>query len=314
MRNRRGSEGASLAFLDIITCGFGAIILLLIITKPVPDDTDFVERQRDLSSSIMNVAQQVAALQFQLRSLESELIAIPDPAEKRQSTDQRILQSISTAENELQELKSSNAALEVVKKTLLETSITQTTAPEQRDPEVGGIPVDSEYVIFIVDTSGSMYQIWNSVVDVINRVIDSHPKVRGFQIMNDNGNYLFESTRRKWMPDTPRSRENVKNALERWRSFSSSSPVEGLEIALRTYARKREKIAIYIFGDEYTGSSYDEVIDTLNRLNLNQTTGQPRVRVHGIGFLTQSLGSKRYSVLMRNVVERNRGAFLGLPN
>ena len=35
LRNRRGIEEFSLSFLDVISCGFGAIILLLIITKTV---------------------------------------------------------------------------------------------------------------------------------------------------------------------------------------------------------------------------------------------------------------------------------------
>ena len=93
---------------------------------------------------------------------------------------------------------------------MVTASIRETTTPKQRDPEVGGIPVDSEYVIFIVDTSGSMMEIWDYVVDVMDRVIDIHPKVKGFQIMNDNGNYLFASTRRQWLPDNPRVPQKCK--------------------------------------------------------------------------------------------------------
>ena len=35
MRKRRGIEEFSVSFLDVICCGFGAIILLLMITKTV---------------------------------------------------------------------------------------------------------------------------------------------------------------------------------------------------------------------------------------------------------------------------------------
>ncbi|MEE4281605.1 MAG: hypothetical protein V2I41_06660, partial [Pseudomonadales bacterium] len=35
MRQRRGIEEFSVSFLDVICCGFGAIILLLMITKTV---------------------------------------------------------------------------------------------------------------------------------------------------------------------------------------------------------------------------------------------------------------------------------------
>ena len=40
-----------------------------------------------------------------------------------------------------------------------------------------GIPVDSEYVVFIVDTSGSMKDIWNKVTRHIENVINIHPTV-----------------------------------------------------------------------------------------------------------------------------------------
>lgn len=310
-KSRNRNETESLAFLDIITCGFGAIVLLLLISKPVPDDTDFAVQDVDLGASIQSAAAAVAALQTTLQGLRTELSEIPDPA--KQTVDHEVDRSVAEARNTLQELQSSNDALEIVQKSMVTASIRETTTPKQRDPEVGGIPVDSEYVIFIVDTSGSMMEIWDYVVDVMDRVIDIHPKVKGFQIMNDNGNYLFASTRRQWLPDTPASRKNVKNGLRHWQSFSNSSPVEGLEIALRTYGSKRNKISIYIVGDDYTGSSYDSVINTLQRLNINKTTGEAKVRVHSIGFLSP-YGSNRFPTLMRAVVEQNRGAFLGLPN
>ncbi len=310
-KKRRSGEGESLAFLDIITCGFGAIVLLLIISKPVPDFIDFVEQDVDLSGAIERAAESVAMLSAQLEGLRTALSEVPDPAS--QTVDIHVDQSIESARQQLKELQSSNQALEIVQQTLTTTSILETTNPSQRDPEVGGIPVDSEYVIFIVDTSGSMIEIWDRVIDVMYRIIDIHPQVRGFQVMNDNGNFLFESTRRKWLPDTPRSRQNVKASLSIWQSFSNSSPVEGLETALKLYGGKREKLSVYIVGDDYTGSSYDEVIRVLRRLNFNQSTGQPKTRIHSIGFLSQH-GSDRYSTLMRNVAERNRGAFLGLPN
>lgn len=309
-RQRKGSDTESLAFLDVITCGFGAIILLLLISKPVPDETDFFVEKVDLSASIETAAAAVAALQTALQELRSELAVIPEAA--KQATDPQLGQSVAAAKTELEELQSSNQALEIVKESMAVASIRETTAPRQRDPEVGGIPVDSEYVIFIVDTSGSMMEIWDYVVEVMDRVIDIHPKVKGFQIMNDNGNYLFGSTRRQWLPDTSNSRRNVKNGLRHWQSFSNSSPVEGLETALRTYGKMNEKISIYIVGDDYTGSSYDTVINTLERLNIDRSTGKPAVRVHSIGFISQ-YGSDRYSTLMRSVVEQNRGAFLGLP-
>ena len=46
--------------------------------------------------------------------------------------------------------------LSLVQSTLNQASIKPEKRQNIRDEEVGGIPVDSDYIIFIVDTSGSM--------------------------------------------------------------------------------------------------------------------------------------------------------------
>lgn len=310
MRKReRGTEIFSLAFLDIITCGFGAIILLLLITRPIPVEIDETHENVGLQSAIETLLTTIARQRAELASLNQPEREIVEP---QSDTSASLDASIKEVSESLSELKIANQGLQSVINSLKNMTIKTTTNPENRDPEVGGIPVDSEYVIFIVDTSGSMGEIWDRVIDVIYRVLDIHPKVKGFQVMNDNGIYLMDSTRRKWIPDTPSSRKNIKNLLSLWISFSNSSPVEGLEIALKTYANRKDNISVYIFGDDFTGASYDKVIDTLKTLNTNKSSGQPIVRVHGIGF-TSEYGSARYGTLLRYVTERNRGAFLGLP-
>ncbi len=311
-RKKRETEVFSMAFLDIVTCGLGAILLLLLITKPIPVEIDIAKVSVNLQSAIENVRLTVAKLKAELALTDSP--KSDNAGAESQDIDTSALdKSIDEAQRQLSELRNSNQGLEVVKTSLKNVTIRVATSPEKRDAEVGGIPVDAEYVIFIVDTSGSMDEIWGQVIDVINRVLDIHPKVRGFQVMNDNGIYLIDSTRRKWIPDTSRSRESIKRLLETWTSFSNSSPVEGLEIALKTYAANKDRISVYIFGDDFTGSSYDLVIDTLKSLNTSKSTGEPIVRVHGIGFIS-GYGNKRYATLLRFVTERNRGAFLGLPN
>src|SRR3546814_5029389 len=56
---------------------------------------------------------------------------------------------------------------------------------------VGGIPVDSEYIIFVIDTSGSMQSIWPEVVRTLDMVLNAYPKVKGVQIMSDMGEYMY---------------------------------------------------------------------------------------------------------------------------
>src|SRR5262249_50279801 len=44
---------------------------------------------------------------------------------------------------------------------------------------VGGIPVDSEYVIFVIDTSGSMQENhWPQAQKIMQEILDIYPKVK----------------------------------------------------------------------------------------------------------------------------------------
>ena len=149
-------------------------------------------------------------------------------------------------------------------------------------------------------------------MEVMNQVLDVHPQVSGFQVLNDDGGYLVNAYRRKWIPDTPRRRRSILDLVRSWNAFSNSSPVEGLETALRAYGKRQEKVSIYVFGDDYTGSSYDGVLETLQRLNFDPIAGESRVRIHAVGFISEN-STERYATLMRELTRSNDGTFLALP-
>jgi hypothetical protein len=185
---------------------------------------------------------------------------------------------------------------------------------------VGGIPVDSEYIIFIIDTSGSMFSYaWPRMLQELQNTLAIYPRVKGIQVMNDMGNYLFPSYRGKWIPDTPGRRDIIVQNLRGWSIFSNSSPVEGIEAAIRTFAAPDKKISIYVFGDEFTGPSITQVIDTVDRLNRVDSQGNRLVRIHGVGFPTQFSRAPhlqgtgiRFATLMRELTHRNGGTFVAL--
>ena len=64
MAKRRGPEEFSLSFLDVICCGFGAVILLLMITKTV--------QPQIIEASTVNLEGLVADLQQQLFEIRGE--------------------------------------------------------------------------------------------------------------------------------------------------------------------------------------------------------------------------------------------------
>ena len=310
-REKRRSETFNLGFLDVITCGFGAIILLIIIVKPIPVESIIDGKDSEILEQIAELSLEVTDLKNLLSKLSAQELNERDVDEADERLRQQSIQ-IENQASKLQQVIDENEALEIALESLKRATIQVQAQPTERDPEVGGIPVDSEYVIFVTDNSGSMQEIWDQVLSTINHLLDVHPTVKGFQVLNDNGQFLVESSRRKWMPDTPRRRNFVRNHLREWRVFSNSSPAEGIHIALQVYAKKYDKISIYVLGDEFYGPSYDEVVEVVENWNPRTHSGEPKVRVHGIGFMSRG-GTERYATLMRAVTEKNRGSFLGLP-
>ena len=137
-----------------------------------------------------------------------------------------------------------------------------------------------------------------------------------FQVMNDEGVYMFSTYRGKWIPDTPVQRKAVIDRLRTWNAFSNSSPVEGIVEAIRTYYSKDRKISLYVFGDEFTGSSIDSVVKAVDMINREDKTGERRVRIHAVGFPLRpdapQYTSVRFATLMRILCGRNGGTFVGI--
>jgi hypothetical protein len=155
-----------------------------------------------------------------------------------------------------------------------------------KDAPVGGIPVDSEYIIFIVDTSGSMQNYsWRLAEQKLREVLEVYPKVKGIQVLDDEGGYMFGEYRNKWIPDSKERRKVILDRFRNWQAFSNSSPVEGIVAAIRTFWSADRKISLYVFGDEFTGGSVQQVVDQVDRINRSGAQGGDRlVRIHAIGF------------------------------
>jgi hypothetical protein len=313
---RREADVFSLSFLDVISCGFGAVILLVLISKyelaPSPgiekSSLAMLEKTLDLETQLqtkldrmsklrMSIDQQSRRFETAKGQLAKETASLTE-AKDRNSQNRAALEGLSTV---LASLRRSAKA-----------GIAPKTMVERRNDQVGGIPVDSDYVLFILDTSGSMKTIWPRVMREVENILRIHPKVIGFQVLNDNGAHLLTAYQGRWIPDTPARRKGVLNLLRGWNIASNSSPVEGLKVALTRYASKQKKMSIYIFGDEYSGSSYDPVLATLDRLNTNRVSGGRLSRVHAIGFIS-NYSTSRFATLMREVTYRNNGSFVALP-
>ena len=311
-RRRRESEAAGLSFLDCICCGFGAIILLLVIVK-IRQPVVLEERGAELLSTAAHLEAVLEDLLEQTRRAEEELSATEAALAERSPELAAARAEWAQTESELAEMELTAGFLARMKR-LYERA--RESTPKRSPPSslVGGIPADSEYIIFVIDTSGSMLQYnWSRMIRKIDEILDVYPQVKGIQVFNDMGRYMFSGYRGKWIPDTKSGRDVIRRFLRSWRAFSNSSPVEGITTAIQTYASRYDDISIYVLGDEFTGESIQAVVDEVDRLNRDRS-----VRIHAVGFSVLEVNGslpptiRRFSTLMRVLCQRNGGTFVAL--
>jgi hypothetical protein len=327
MPKRRPAPEISLSFLDVICCGFGAVILLLMITKTVEpqvleESTVIAEgRVAELTEQLFEIRGETTVLNRDLAAKQEQISEF----EEQIAILQGALASSKSRYDSLQTTRNANSIVEA------QLAIARHELSEEeerllgRDAErknqlIGGIPVDSEYIIFIIDTSGSMFSYaWDRMLREMEATLNIYPNVKGIQVMNDMGNYLFSRYAGQWIPDTPARRQLILRNLANWNAFSNSSPVEGITQAVRSFYDRDKKISIYVFGDEFTGRSIEDVVLTVDKLNAEARTGERRVRIHAVGFPVQFIRPPelqdtgiRFATLMRELTHRNGGTFVGL--
>ncbi|WP_105190310.1 hypothetical protein [Pseudoalteromonas sp. T1lg48] len=314
MKRREPVEIFSLSFLDIISCAFGAVVMLILLAKN-GDQGEFNDASQiaTLVRALDGAERSVQQLQ-QALSEGAEQLAAAEAQGASNAEQQMALQAqLARAKDKVQQLTDAASGLE---QTLVERQRAAINAPRAtvRDDEVGGIPVDSNYVVFIIDTSGSMKTMWPRVLRTMDEVLNNHPKVQGFQVLSDNGEVLGGRSLGTWRSDSRAQRAGVLRGLQQWHGSSNSSPVEGIAASLKAYARYQGDLALYVFGDDFTGTSYDDALAQINRLNRS-TGGTPIARIHGIAF-KRNMGASpdmvKFSTLMREVARQNNGTFMGL--
>ena len=100
-RRTREVEGMSLSFLDVISCGFGALILLLVLTK-VFDPVIFDETLEDLDGYLAQLEQTLLDLKGETRDLNRDLL-------RREDLQAEKVDALTRLEIEQQELKSATS-------------------------------------------------------------------------------------------------------------------------------------------------------------------------------------------------------------
>ena len=325
-RSRRDVEEFSVSFLDVICCGFGAIILLLMITKtvePVLLEKTSVSLEGQVASreqALFEIKGQINELRRQLDDASGQLDDNLLELARLQRELNRILGRFTATSEQNDSMRIETMKLAAARQSLTDEMESLLGADFRRQADlVGGIAVDSEYIVFIIDTSGSMFAgAWPQVLRKVQETLDVYPTVKGIQVMNDMGEYMFGGFRGQWIPDTPARRQAIINTLRTWNPFSNSSPVEGIQAAIDTYYAPDKRIGIYVFGDDYSGNSVEEVVDAVDRINVADESGRRRVRINAVGFPVHlqrpNARVYRFAALMRELAYRNDGTFVGLSD
>lgn len=331
MIQRRSIALFSLSFLDCICCGFGAIILLFVLTMGSQTET-----MRELNERLQRImAQQLATLaqfrldrdQLQRQQVHSSQVA---KAREEQQSLQSLLEQI---QQQIQLQRLGQREMQTQIDELQKDFAARQKAPELElpiEPTPIGLPAGPNHVCFVIDSSGSMRdptseRIWPIVLRKFDEVLDAYPEVKGIQFLDADGRFILGGNRsdERWLEDTPETRAAIKTALFRYDIFSNSNPVPGIMRALRQLHNAEDpemKMGIFILGDEFTGTA-DAVLRRLDELNPRNDDGNRKVTISAIGFPTAvrmgfSMGNTgvKYANLMREVAFQHDGAFIALQD
>lgn len=322
---RRETEVFSISFLDCITCGLGSVILLLVLSNmrsPAIEEAQQAKHARvlDLQDQLVDIRGESEILNRDLRAKEEQLADEKGRIARLYGDLSSIRGKYSASNQDSEAANRIQGQLVAAREKLTEEMKRLYAGPQfkhQNGDIVGGVPIDSEYVVFIIDTSGSMFNYaWPMMLASMQEILNVYPHLKGFQVTNDVGTPMFPGYQGKWIMDSPEARKMVLDRLRTWNAFSASNPSQGIVSAVRTYWAADKKISLYVFGDEFTGPSIDAVVKTVDMVNRTDQSGERRVRIHAIGFpvtpQAPQYTSIRFASLMRIICQKNNGMFVGM--
>ncbi|MCH7892395.1 MAG: VWA domain-containing protein, partial [Gemmatimonadetes bacterium] len=153
--------------------------------------------------------------------------------------------------------------------------------PRRAEPS-SRYPISSASLWIAADPSDSS---WTLAQKMLRQTLEAYPTVKGIQVMNDDGVYMFRDYQARWMPDSPGRRQAIISRMRSWNATSDSNPVNGIEAAIRDFRSEDKKISIYVFGDDYQGvRSIDKAMAAIDRLSRPGPDGKRLIRIHGVGF------------------------------
>jgi predicted nuclease with TOPRIM domain len=180
---RRETEIFSISFLDCITCGLGSVVLLLVLSNMRTPEIE--SSQEDLQQQLLKLQDELIDIQGQSdilnRDLKAKQIQLSD--EKKRIA--RLQGDLSDIRGKYQASKKEADVANQLEGRLASAQQTLTDEMKRllgqgfrrkKDDAIGGIPVDSEYIIFCIDTSGSMFNyVWPMMLKKVEETLNVYP-------------------------------------------------------------------------------------------------------------------------------------------
>lgn len=300
-----------MSFLDIMACGFGALVLILLISefqeteiKVVINDANRFLDANDLMETRIN---ELSVIDNKIDTELIELSQINNNIKKLNL----ILKKRQLIAKNLNDLASDNQ-YSINKK----RSAQQNQLIEQN--EASGIKIDSRYLVFIIDNSGSMQTSgpWSRVLQEIDSIIQTFPNLEGYLILNDAGKTIHGGS--PWLNPSKSNRSTSISLLKANpnKYMSLSNPVIALKVAINRYGANYKDVGVFIVGDDVLDNDRIENISN-NILKLNSLPGGlKKVRINAIAFLTAKdeaiyeQQNMNYLILMRELTEQSGGAMV----
>tara|TARA_B100001059_G_scaffold201899_1_gene209530 strand:+ start:8610 stop:9533 length:924 start_codon:yes stop_codon:yes gene_type:complete len=268
---RRTREIFSLSFLDIMACSFGAILMIILISNFNESEEPNLETLNEFRKA--EKVKENQAIEAGLKSTINDLEYEKSTLLKQLFS---IRKNIDTNENLVKKITND---IKKIKNPTINTRI------EKDVSNIGGLKVDADYVIFIIDVSGSMIECgpWSKIVNEIDQLLDIFPDLKGFNVLTDGGKRIITGVD-KWVDFNKTTKLQLKSLVKTPPSIgSASNPIIGLKSAISKYVNK-DKVSIFILGDDIlTSTRIEDEFKSIEKL-LNGKEGL--VSINAISFLT----------------------------
>jgi len=334
MIRRRQFSVFSLAFLDCICCGFGAVILIFVLSID-SQEKEKVQVLQELQRALAAQLASLTKLRASKEDIERSNLRVATLVTDARLRNDSLHALIDDLEQKLQHEKKGQEALLVDIDELKKEIAARQKKPEhdlvlkEVKPAPLGLPIGSNYITFVIDTSGSMRDpnsggLWPIAIRTIEAVLDVYPQIDGLQLLDADGRFILGGRGNTgWVSDSPETRADIKRILRRYDQDTISNPVPGIYNALRfLYQKDNEsmRMGIYVFGDEFVETA-DPVIRRLDELNPADENGHRKVVINAVGFPTTirytfPMGQTgvKFANLMRTVTYLHGGTFIALQD